>query len=528
METGTVARVAASRAVPGGRSRFNLGRVGWVAGQVFSFETAFLLFIFASVYTADPRLAWFPGDMTLFFFGFSVAIGSVPLLRGSLLYFPGIKAVWAGVTLVLWIAASQAWSPSHAYATEKVIAVVGGNLWCLTATALIIASSRVRVWRFLVLLLIFGVVLAVDFAINADFSAGIPRDERSLTNYLLIGRLVGLAALIAFALWLRSPPRSARGVILLVCFAVCGYALLKGGGRNPMIAVVVGMLIPLLLSFRLPRGQLIISRRILASLGLIGALALVVAALAISDVNSLRTLQRFDTLVSKIESGEEANPRTKFWRRAMDYWADSPLVGHGVGAWPVLYMGRDQRHYPHNIILELLVETGLVGLVLFTALVLVLAQRAPLRRLREDPALMLAFMLCTNAFVNSMTTGDLADNRNLFAMLGLLAMRLPNSPADAGTESRPLSLETRFDDAVAASGRGRRGPPDVAKLQRDMEPGQARSGRERMSWRRRSNSEPMLDLTAAAVVEPCRQRRPDWRPRRKLSFSGPRPPQQDN
>ena len=185
------------------------------------------------------------------------------------------------------------------------------------------------------------------------------------------------------------------------------------------------MLMPLLLSVRLPHGQLIISRRILAIFGFVAILALGIIVLAISSGDSLRTLQRFDKLVSEESGGRSAATRFEFWRHAVIYWAKRPLVGHGVGAWPVLYMGRDQRHYPHNMILELLVEFGLVGLGLFAALVLVLARRVSLRRLREDPAVMRALILCINAFMNAMSTGDLADNRNLFAMLGLLAMRSP-------------------------------------------------------------------------------------------------------
>ena len=454
--------VAGSRAAAGGQSRLRLRHLIWAAGQVVSFETAFLLFIFAAAYKPDPRFAWFPGDMTLVFFAVSVAAAVVPLLRGGLFYLPGLYALWAGVIFVLWIAASLAWSPSEIYAREKLILVAAGNLWCLIATAMIIGSSRVRVWRLLILLLVFGVLMAVDYTISSvPESRRVENFLRIGENYLALGRLVGLAALVAFALWLRAPARSARGPILLTAFAVCGYVLLKGGGRNPAAAVAVPMLMPLLLSFRLPRGRLVISRSILASLGLIAVLILAVIVLAMFSDSSLRTLQRFDMLMNKVDSGEPANPRLELWRHAVAYWVERPLVGHGVGAWPILYLGQDHRHYPHSIILELLVEFGLVGLGLFAALVLVLAWPVSLRRLREDPALMCVLMLCMNTFINAMSTGDLADNRNLFAMLGLLAMRPPKGPIDVGTKSCPPHVRapdlrrTDFPQAVRHSDRSR-------------------------------------------------------------------------
>jgi hypothetical protein len=39
---------------------------------VMSFEVIFVLFIFAGLYKADPRLAWFPVDLTLLLFLVSV------------------------------------------------------------------------------------------------------------------------------------------------------------------------------------------------------------------------------------------------------------------------------------------------------------------------------------------------------------------------------------------------------------------------------------------------------------------------
>jgi hypothetical protein len=221
-----VRTMAESRAATGGQSRLRLRHLIWAAGQVFSFETTFLLFLFAMIYKTDPRFAWFPGDMTLVFCILSGFAGLVPLLRGSLFYIPGIQAMWPGVLLVLWIAASLAWSPSEFYALEKLILTATGNLWCLAATAIIIGSSRARVWRFFGLLFTFGSLASLDHILMFWAATG----WWHIDYYLVLGRLSSLAALVAFALWLRSPPLSARGLVYLAGFAVCGYALLIMGG----------------------------------------------------------------------------------------------------------------------------------------------------------------------------------------------------------------------------------------------------------------------------------------------------------
>jgi O-antigen ligase len=407
------------RTVPGKRPFLRLDLPIWVARQVFSFEMAFVLFLLAPLLKSDPRLAWLPIDMTVAFFGLSVLAGFVVVLRGGITYahVPGIKAVWAGAMLAIWLAAGQLWSPSQVYAQEKVTLFATINLWCLIATAVIIGSSRVRVWRFVGLLLVLGSVLSLDYLLGFTVGPGIMYVE----NYLLRGRVAGLAVLVAFVLWLRSPALSVRGLILLATVAACGYTLLAAGGRAPTTAVAVSMLVPPLLSLRLPHGRLVIDRNILLSLALIAGLALVVVYLA-TMTEDLRTLRRFDVLLTAEGGGASAAERLRRWQHAFSNWLDRPFVGHGTGSWPVLYRNLDHHTHPHNLIFELLVEFGLIGLALFGLLVYVLVRRVSLHRLRQDAALLCAVLLSLNAFINAMSTGDLTDNRNLFAMLGLLAV----------------------------------------------------------------------------------------------------------
>ncbi len=42
------------------------------------------------------------------------------------------------------------------------------------------------------------------------------------------------------------------------------------------------------------------------------------------------------------------------------------IGGYGIGSYGILYLGIDQRTYPHNIILEIMVELGIIGLILFS------------------------------------------------------------------------------------------------------------------------------------------------------------------
>lgn len=84
--------------------------------------------------------------------------------------------------------------------------------------------------------------------------------------------------------------------------------------------------------------------------------------------------------------------RLYYLKSAWPMVRQSPWLGHGLGAYAVLYprykqpLARETR-YPHNLVVHLAVELGLVGLLLWTAWILVIAAVALglLRRSREGP-----------------------------------------------------------------------------------------------------------------------------------------------
>jgi O-antigen ligase len=172
----------------------------------------------------------------------------------------------------------------------------------------------------------------------------------------------------------------------------------------------------------------------------------------------LPTLQRFDTLLTEEEGGQAE--RLEFWRRSWHLWLEQPVLGSGVGSWPIRYFGVDVARHPHNLILEVLVEFGLIGLLLLVGLAVAAARGASVRRLREDPALMCIAMLCITTFLGAMTSSDITGNRNLFAMLGLLVMRPYGRSSHVSVQSRARDLGAsgpRYSDLHQAVPNSRRG-----------------------------------------------------------------------
>ncbi len=130
---------------------------------IFSFETAFALFLFAGRYKNDSRLSWVPIDLTLLFFLISVGIAFIILVRRRF----RLKRVAATgllllLTLAVWILLSSEWSPSVVYSREKAIFFSTLVLWCYGGAAIIISPETARLRRLLALIVIFGVVLMVE------------------------------------------------------------------------------------------------------------------------------------------------------------------------------------------------------------------------------------------------------------------------------------------------------------------------------------------------------------------------------
>lgn len=99
---------------------------------------------------------------------------------------------------------------------------------------------------------------------------------------------------------------------------------------------------------------------------------------------------------------------------------NSLFFGHGLGSWAILYNGIDQRVYPHNIIVELLVETGILGCMLFLIPIYLCFKKIP----KGNIAYLIILTLLIYNLINSLFSGDLGtSNIGIFAYLAMLSFR---------------------------------------------------------------------------------------------------------
>jgi O-antigen ligase len=426
-------------------------------GVLASFEAVFILFLISVIYKGDSRFLWFPIDSTIIFFVLGIAMGLVIIWREGI-YLPGLAIVSLLMLFIAWVLLTALWTPSDIYAQEKLFKLATLNLWSVIATAMIIANRRERVRRFLLLLLVFGMAGALDCVIQyssgAQYAAAVETLSTNeafsasfrLANYLGYGRLFGMGAIVAFAAWLQTRPASKRGVSLMAVFAICWFGLLVVGSRGPTLSVLAGMMLPVALGLRFAGRRLLANRALVASVAFLAVLVGMSLYGIVEYSENLRTLQRLNIFVS--EEGGGQTHRLSRWTGSWPLWFEQPVFGSGVGSWPVRFYGIDISWHPHNLILEVLVEFGLIGLLLLAGFGVVAARRTSVRRLREDPLMMCAAMLCINTFFYALTSSDITENRYFFAMMGLLVMRpygrsshvsVQSSARNLGPSGRPHS-----------------------------------------------------------------------------------------
>ncbi len=389
-------------------------------GGILSLETFFVLFLFAGLYKADSRFNWVSVDLTALFAALILAWGFY------IFFICGLKVKRNALNLliifILFISCaflSLIYTPGFAYARQKVLYISTLNLLAFTIAALIIASSRARIKRFMMALIVFSIVMFVEVFKNYLQSGGIGFVTAFNTNYLGVGRVLGLGAILWLSIFLFTKKLIWR-IFSIGALAFYLFLMFVSGGRGPVVAFISTSLMFLLLGF-LP-GKTVRYYRF--SFRLIGLwILLIIFLLMFISPLSTTTLQRFLVIYEDPSHGYSVAVRLEYYKDAFHYWLASPIWGHGIGSWPILEGEEDTRKYPHNIFLEIAVELGLIGVCLFMGFLFYgLKCLGDLDRVRSDPLKMTTLMLLINMIVNAQFSGDLHDNRVLFALVGLITM----------------------------------------------------------------------------------------------------------
>ncbi len=349
-------------------------------------------------------------------------------------------AVWIWAAYVAWSTLAVSWTTSVGVVGPKLALFFAINPTFLLLGLLVGYSESALnslIFAIKVIALLAGVA-ALTFAElgTAALTSHLSKDTVIVfaSGYQPITMAVGVGGALFFVSMLTSRASPIATTIQILGWAFLGIGTLAGGGRSAAIgAGVAEMAILVLLFVRLSsRGESRQARKLLIWSVITVGFGIVLIYLGFQL--QLRTLTR---LMSFTDTFTDTTGRTWLFNKALLMASAHPIFGAGFGSFHSTALNIESLGiYPHNIFLEILAETGLIGLILYTSFVgttiyltLVRAQRLML----EHAAVWSAFMV--TAIVANMVSGTITDRFMIFSLgmgLGLVSrMRTTdNEPVD--------------------------------------------------------------------------------------------------
>ncbi|OPY69597.1 MAG: O-Antigen ligase [Syntrophorhabdaceae bacterium PtaU1.Bin034] len=383
-------------------------------------EITFALFLNAPLFKGDPRIPALPIDLTILFMGL-VAIGAIIRLCQ-----PGFKVTetlrnssrliisYLLLSVVLFI--GLAYTAVPLYGTQKALRFI--SITALTCFApLVLFNNLHRIRLFLYAFLAISSVACFDSITSVPIEEDAYRVATAFgSNNINLGRLAGFSAIVIPGLIFagrRSWP------FLLPLFFLSLFGLFSSASRGPSVAFLVSLAAAWLFGSITWKSK--------------GRIVLVGGLITLVLLSFLLLFKgHFYTLLWRAENiGYAKAERVELLTTALNGARSSflaPLIGIGTGGFHHLSGHIDvadynQGAYPHNLIGEIACENGLFGLLVLAFMLLTVFRKTAgvAREFGERNAL--AYALCflvLFTFVNSLFSGDINGNRELFACFGII------------------------------------------------------------------------------------------------------------
>lgn len=296
------------------------------------------------------------------------------------------RTILALLVFCAWISFSVAWAQRPGAAGTEA------GYWWIAALAFAVAltaPASPRALTYLALAFVAGSVISVAIGV---LTGGLSTPETSVSQTAIQGRFTGgggdpnvqaagfVAAMFLIMGLLGLYRSRAARVGLVLAFILVTLGFLATQSRGGLVALVVSVVLALFIAPR-HRGRIV-------ALG--GVMLAAILALAAAQPGAIARIT---------DLGGGSSGRSDLWRIGWQVFKGHPLAGVGIGNFEVVeahYTLRpgaitrlsyivDVPHLVHNTYLQLLAETGIIGLALYL-LVLLACMRATWSAIRRFEA----------------------------------------------------------------------------------------------------------------------------------------------
>lgn len=373
------------------------------------------LFVFAGYYKAADSLRFVPVDLTLLLWAASGGFCLLALWRQRRLP-PGSLPLLA---VFLALAMGLHWPEDlAAYPAQKELRLFSLTALSAFAPLLLLQEEDAR-RTFVYTVAIVGVVMALGAAVEMA-RLGIPSRLGGFnTNPILLARAGGFAALVLCLLYWRG---RIEWWLFLPAAAVALLGVVASGSRGPLAAFLVTLVaaVPLCLAAAQAKTR-IWGTALLSFAGVLAGILYLSSERIYSGRRLLRLL--------KEDWGNAELARLTAWQETADLVSRFPAgVGWGrFTEWVQVYSGPNLMMHPHDIFLELAAEAGWLAAAVFSLLLGTTGVAVLRRAAAKAPAAgggkagddLLVFLAGSYWLVCALFSGDVNDNRPLWAMLGM-------------------------------------------------------------------------------------------------------------
>jgi O-antigen ligase len=285
-------------------------------------------------------------------------------------------------------------------------------------------SKRLLSYFYFLLVIIIGIMLLqfVYFLKWGDFAIVLAYWNRISipgANPIQVSRFLAIGAAMMIALLIRNKP--SQSLHYFAILFVILLSIILSGSRGPLVSIIIGSIVYAILYER-KHSSRIFGYGILAIGTIITLLLLLPESLTqrffdISQGSVIMTQQgvrRISTIATRFE----------FWSMSLQAWFSSItsfFIGLGAGSFSSLFIWRDWRWYPHNLIFEIIAELGLIGLVIGVLFIIksyqIINKGIQRGSFTDHSALWVAGTVVM--FIAAQFSGDINDNRILWMFIGI-------------------------------------------------------------------------------------------------------------
>lgn len=391
--------------------------------EIFRGEVFFALFLLAGNFKS--ALSFLPGsiDLTIFFLGLSMVIAIKRLIKNPKILKCSIEAIYIFFLFIVVVLGSTFYSSSTIYSIEKSMRFLIITSWAYLGVFFLI-KDRDSLKRFLNTMIFIGIIMSGIAIYQFVFIQKLSFSFTSVlgSNYLALGRTVGIGIIILF-FYFVDEKKKLWNLLLILMIVQMTIALLISGGKMPLLSMglvfssyIFYLIISRTKDMNLKNGV----KKLLLLMLLMIPLIIALANIGMFDV----VIMRLTGLFRSLSSDTSTVGRITRYITALNMWGDKPILGKGVGSFPLFYSGTELRDYPHNIFLEILSELGILGFGVFTLLIVTSLYNGwrlfKLKFKGIDSLQMTLLLVFLYLFINANVSGSLNDNRLMFNFISLL------------------------------------------------------------------------------------------------------------